>query len=469
MHAQGVLFPGGVVETSPSGSIEAFRTGARALVSLPWPLALPWDEALPWQVGLVVTTVVMGTAGVWYLRRPVDGKVKAKADGAKHKKAKKVKKQPDAPPINSPERLAASISAASSSAVTSASSSGLSLERLSMRSEEAEDTVADDGEWQVVPDRSPKSKGSSKQRRKQQQQQQQQQQPQSQSQPQSPPPPSPSSSPSSSPSKAVAKAAGARDKGGAAGKGGAAKGASGGAEGAVDEARAAHNGASSSSRMPPHASEDEDLQLAMALSRSLHEGQGRQGALHDAHIDALDEGWSPDGRSGGAHEAPEPIVRLEAPEPPSSPTYAACTRPSVAGAGGSAGGAGAGTGAGAGGGGASVVSGVVLTGNSSPADAMAAARVTVELSLLDESERKQLLDELLRDKALGKRVDRPCDRLREGMTRVDGGQLSKAAFDVALVDLAGPEKVERVMNHVRSPSDARSDASTVRAKNSPTR
>ena len=100
---------------------------------------------------------------------------------------------------------------------------------------------------------------------------------------------------------------------------------------------------------------------------------------------------------------------------------------------------------------------------------MAAARVTVELSLLDESERKQLLDELLRDKALGKRVDRPCDRLREGMTRVDGGQLSKAAFDVALVDLAGPEKVERVMNHVRSPSDARSDASTVRAKNSPTR
>jgi hypothetical protein len=318
----------GSVETSPSGSIEAFRTGARGLVSLPWPLALPWDEAFrPWQVGLVVSTVVMGTAGVWYLRRPVDGKVKAKADGAKHKKAKKVKKQADAPPMNTPERLAASSSAASSSAVAL-------MELLSVRSEEAEDTVADDGEWQVVPDRSPKSKGSSKQRRKQQQQ----------PQPQSPSPPSPSpspspSSPSSSPSKAVAKAAGARDKGGAAGKGGAAKGASGGA---VDEARAAHNGASCSSRMPPHASqEDDDLQLAMALSRSLHEGQGRQGALQGAHEDASGDGWSPDGRSGGAHEAPEP--RLEVPEPPPSPTYAARTRASIAGGGG----------AGAGGGGAS--------------------------------------------------------------------------------------------------------------------
>lgn len=435
-------------------------------MSLPWPLALPWDEAFrPWQVGLVVSTVVMGTAGVWYLRRPVNGKVKAKADGAKHKKAKKVKKQADAPPMNTPERLAASSSAASSSA---ASSSAVALlERLSVRSEEAEDTVADDGEWQVVPDRSPKSKGSSKQRRKQQPQPQ----PQSPS-PTSPSPTSPSpspTSPSSSPSKAVAKAAGARDKGGAAGKGGAAKGASGGA---VDEARAAHNGASCSSRMPPHASqEDDDLQLAMALSRSLHEGQGRQGTLHDAHEDAFDEGWSLDGRSGGAHEAPEP--RLEAPEPPPSPTYAARTRASIAGGGGSAGGAGAGTGAVAGVSGASVAGGVVPAGNSSPltnpADATAAARVTVELSLLDESERKQLLDELLRDKALGKRVDRPCDRLREGMARVDGGQLSKAAFDAALIGLAGPEKVERVMNHVRSPSDARSDASTVRAKNSPTR
>jgi hypothetical protein len=101
----------------------------------------------------------------------------------------------------------------------------------------------------------------------------------------------------------VAKAAGARDKGGAAGKGGAAKGASGGA---VDEARAAHNGASCSSRMPPHASqEDDDLQLAIGADGGDWSVAGGSSdwlgyptdwsvSLHDSATSAvlLDELWS---------------------------------------------------------------------------------------------------------------------------------------------------------------------------------
>ena len=70
-----------------------------------------------------------------------------------------------------------------------------------------------------------------------------------------------------------------------------------------------------------------------------------------------------------------------------------------------------------------------------------------------------MLDTLLRDKGLGKRVDRPCDRLREGMARVEGGELSRQAFDAALVEVVGVEKVERAVHHHRTLSEA----STVRA------
>jgi len=92
-----------------------------------------------------------------------------------------------------------------------------------------------------------------------------------------------------------------------------------------------------------------------------------------------------------------------------------------------------------------------------------------ELASLDETEMKAVLEEVLRDKALGKRVDRPCDRLREGMARVDSGALSRAAFDAALIEVAGAPKIERAVHHVRSLSDAHSDAPTVRSTNTPPR
>ena len=49
------------------------------------------------------------------------------------------------------------------------------------------------------------------------------------------------------------------------------------------------------------------------------------------------------------------------------------------------------------------------------------------------------------------------------------GALSRAAFDAALVEVVGAQKVERAMHHVLSLSDAHSDAPTVQATTTPPR
>ena len=51
-----------------------------------------------------------------------------------------------------------------------------------------------------------------------------------------------------------------------------------------------------------------------------------------------------------------------------------------------------------------------------------------------------LVDALCQDKALGKRVDRPCDRLREGMAKVAGGELSRTELAASILEVVGEDK-----------------------------
>ena len=79
---------------------------------------------------------------------------------------------------------------------------------------------------------------------------------------------------------------------------------------------------------------------------------------------------------------------------------------------------------------------------------------------MESAELEALVDTLCHDKALGKRVDRPCDRLREGMALVGSGELSQAELALALLEVAGEDKVERAVRHVRHERQL-SDAPTI--------
>jgi len=398
------------VQGPAAGSEQPGGSGVHAGASTVSPLlAISWIEALdPWHIAVAVgVATIAGFAGTLYVRQHARSAAKPRREiHSKGKKSKKGKRAPDPRPPSEAAGKELVMTAGCSGA--SSSSGGHSTPADVEVEEDGSDDA--DGEWQVVQERSPR--GAKGRRRG--------------SAPQLPQPlPRPVEifMPRASRSGGCVKPPASR---------------------ATQNAPAA---------AAPTVGAFDDVQLAMALSQSLLE----------ARDPALDDSSSPRGGS----IAREPSVHLDAPEP-AAQTYAARAQRGLFARRGDGPTSSAAGSAALGGGRRRV--GSLPAGRANVGigmDSELSQRVPAELASLDDAERRAMMDELFRDKALGKRVDRPCDRLREGMARVEAGALSHAAFNAALIEVAGIDKVERAVHHVRSLSDASSDAPTIRATATP--